>query len=68
MVSVAPLITLRRFFAALILFSSIRFIGKGWIETQIIAPIWLFPFDGFEWLPRPNIQATIGLFTGMIAG
>ena len=68
MISAAPIITLRRFFAVLVLFSSIRFIGKGWIETQILSPVWLFPFDGFEWIPRPNAQGAMGLFVGMIAG
>ena len=68
LVSVAPLVTLRRLFAVLTLCSTIRFIGYGWIDTQILQPNWLFPFDGFEWLPRPNVTGAILLFSGMIFG
>ena len=52
MVSVAPLLTLRRLFAVLVLFSTTRFVWNGWVDTQVLDPIWTFPFDGFEWLPR----------------
>ena len=68
LVSVAPLVTLRRLFAVLTLCSTIRFIGYGWVDMQILKPNWLFPFDGFEWLPRPNVAGAILLFSGMIFG
>ncbi|MBN31756.1 MAG: HTTM domain-containing protein [Crocinitomicaceae bacterium] len=68
LVSSASLVTLRRLFALLTLCSTIRFIAYGWVETQILQPNWLFPFDGFEWLPRPNTEGAILLFTGMILG
>ena len=53
MTSVAPLLTLRRMFAVLVLFSTTRFVWNGWVDTQVLDPIWTFPFDGFEWLHAP---------------
>ena len=68
MISVAPLLTLRRAFAVLVLFSTTRFVWNGWVETQVLDPIWTFPFDGFEWLPRPSYAGAWVLFGGMILG
>ena len=48
MTSVAPLLTLRRLFALLVLFSTTRFVLNGWVETQVLDPFWTFPFDGFR--------------------
>ena len=68
MTSVAPLLTLRRMFAVLVLFSTTRFVFNGWVDTQVLDPIWTFPFDGFEWLPRPSLTGAWVLFSGMILG
>ena len=66
--SVAPLLTLRRLFALLVLFSTLRFVCNGWVHTQVLNPFWTFPFDGFEWLPRPTLMGAWVLFSGMILG
>ena len=66
--SVVPLVTLRRCFALLVLFSTIRFVLNGWVHTQVLDPTWTFPFDGFEWLPRPNVWGAASLFSGMMLG
>ena len=66
--SVVPLVTLRRFFALLVLFSTARFVLNGWVQTQVLDPTWTFPFDGFEWLPRPNRWGAASLFSGMMLG
>ncbi len=65
---IAPLVTLRRMFALLTLFSTLRFILNGWVSTQLLDPIILFPFDGFSWLTRPNGMGAFLLFSGMILG
>lgn len=65
---IAPLVTLRRLFALLTLFSTLRFILNGWVSTQILDPIVLFPFEGFRWLPRPSETGAVLLFSGMILG
>lgn len=68
MVDAAPLITLRRVFALLVLFSTARFVSYGWVGCQLIDPIWTFPFEGFGWLPRPSKLGAVFLFGGMFAG
>ena len=68
MQSVVPLVTLRRCFALLVLFSTARFVLNGWVQTQVLDPVWTFPFDGFEWLPRPNFWGAASLFLGMFVG
>jgi len=51
-VSIAPLITFRITFGAIMLFSIIRFWLNGWIETQYIKPRFYFTYMGFDWV-RP---------------
>ncbi len=68
MIDSAPLITLRRLFGALVVFSTLRFISYDWIDCQILDPLVTFPFEGFEWLPRPNRGGAYTLFAGMLIG
>lgn len=64
----APLVALRLVFAALVLFSTVRFAAYGWIETQIVDPQITFPFWVFASVPRPGWWAAWGLFAAMAAG
>ncbi|WP_394345101.1 HTTM domain-containing protein [Brumimicrobium glaciale] len=48
--AIAPLIMFRIIFGAMLLFSSVRFIMKGWVETQYIEPQFFFGYLGFEWI------------------
>jgi hypothetical protein len=53
---IAPLAVLRMAFGAIMFFSTIRFIVKGWVYDFYIAPKFYFPFYGFEWVkPLPPI-------------
>ncbi|HTB53097.1 MAG TPA: HTTM domain-containing protein [Ferruginibacter sp.] len=62
---IAPLAVLRMAFGAIMLYSTIRFIVKGWIYDFYIAPKVYFPFYGFEWIkPLPAI-AMYAVFTIM---
>jgi len=55
-VSVAPLASFRILFGAMVLFSSIRFVSKGWIELLYIKPKFYFSYEGFSWIqPFPGI-------------
>jgi hypothetical protein len=57
---IAPLAVLRMAFGAIMLFSTIRFIAKGWVYQFYIAPKFYFPFYGFEWVkPLPAIAMYI---------
>jgi len=49
-VSIAPLITFRITFGAIMLFSIIRFWLNGWIKTQYIEPRFYFTYMGFDWV------------------
>ena len=54
-VSIAPLIIFRIIFGALLLFGSVRFVAKGWIQTLYIDPEYFFGYYGFEWVkPLPG--------------
>ena len=64
----APLVALRLVFAGLILFSTLRFIASGWVESQVVQPLVAFPFDWFSWLPRPGLFMAYGLFGAMAFG
>ena len=68
MIDSAPLITLRRLFGAIVVFSTLRFISNGWIDCQILDPLVTFPFEGFAWLPRPSRLGAYTLFAGMLIG
>jgi hypothetical protein len=48
--AIAPLIVFRIIFGAMLLYSILRFIMKGWVETQYIDPQFYFGFLGFEWV------------------
>ena len=51
---IAPLAVLRIAFGAILFISTLRFIGKGWVDEFYVKPIVHFPFYGFEWLqPLP---------------
>src|SRR5450432_1489938 len=51
---IAPLAVLRMAFGAIMLFSTIRFLAKGWVYDFYIAPKFYFSFYGFGWIqPLP---------------
>lgn len=52
----APLATFRIVFGAIMSFSMLRFIAKGWVYELYVAPKVYFPYYGFEWIkPLPEI-------------
>lgn len=54
-VSIAPLVVFRIIFGTLLLFSSARYIAKGWVNDLYIEPELFFGFLGFEWVkPLPG--------------
>lgn len=67
-VHLAPLAVFRILFGALALYSTLRFAAYGWIETLYIDPTLLFPFYGWEWLPRPSAMGMYALFAIMGVG
>ena len=49
-VSIAPLITFRILFGALMLWGGIRFVANGWVERLFLEPRFFFKYYGFEWV------------------
>lgn len=49
-VSIAPLVTFRIIFGAMLLFSTVRFLWLGWVEDHYLAPVFHFKYFGFEWV------------------
>lgn len=47
---IAPLIVFRIIFGALLVFGTLRFLAKGWVETLYIQPSFHFPYLGLEWV------------------
>lgn len=54
--SIAPLASFRMLLGAMLLFSSIRFVAKGWVDLLYIQPKFYFSYEGFEFIrPLPGI-------------
>lgn len=51
-VDILPLAIFRIAFGVLMLFSTLRFIGRGWIDEFYVQPIYHFTYLGFDWI-RP---------------
>ena len=59
-VSIAPLVVFRIAFGLLMLFSTLRYMYLGWVDTQLVEPVLHFSYYGFDWvqpLPRPAMYA-----------
>ncbi|QCK13618.1 HTTM domain-containing protein [Mangrovivirga cuniculi] len=52
--SIAPLITFRVLFGAVMVFSIIRFYLNGWVDEFYIDPDFHFKFFGFYWIQEPS--------------
>ncbi|MEM6297833.1 MAG: HTTM domain-containing protein [Bacteroidota bacterium] len=49
-VSIAPLVTFRIAFGLVMLFSTLRYIWMGWVDTQLVEPILHFSYYSFDWI------------------
>lgn len=58
--SIAPLVTFRVLFGALMLFGAVRFIYSGWIERLYLTPNFFFKYYGFEWVTP---LSEVGIYT-----
>lgn len=61
--SIAPLVTFRIIFGALMVVSTVRFLWLGWVEDHYLQPGLHFKYYGFEWvdvLPDPWMYAVHG--------
>jgi hypothetical protein len=67
-VSAAPIAVYRITFGLLMLFSTIRFIANGWVQSIYINPSFHFSYYGFDWIPYPSSGIIWLLFGLMIVG
>ena len=60
-ISIAPLITFRVIFGAMMLFSTIRFVALGWVKDHFIDAKITFKYYGFGWVQvaSPNMMYAI---------
>ncbi|MEQ8240693.1 MAG: HTTM domain-containing protein [Cyclobacteriaceae bacterium] len=64
-IPVAPLVTFRMIFGLVMLFSCLRYMWMGWVDTQLVDPLLHFHYYGFDWI-RPLPRAGMyGVFTLM---
>ncbi len=62
----AWLVAMRVLIGALVLISAARTIYHGWVEQFFVRPTYMFPYYGFEWLPRPDATTTMAMFVGLV--
>lgn len=65
-IDIAPLVTFRILFGALMAFGAIRFMFSGWIEKLYVEPQFFFKFYGFEWV-QPLGGTGMYMLYGVIA-
>lgn len=66
-VSIAPLVTFRVLFGAIMFASVLRFWANGWIEAQYILPGFHFKYFGFYWVPEISDFGLYAVFAIMAA-
>ncbi|MCB0633207.1 MAG: HTTM domain-containing protein [Lewinella sp.] len=67
-VPIAPLVTFRLVFGAVMVFSTLRFWYLGWINEHFIDTHFTFKFFGFEWVQLLPPAAMYGIHLLMLAG
>ena len=61
----AWLVALRVLLGALITTAASRTLAYGWVERFFVAPEYMFPYAGFEWLGRPDSVTAHALFVAL---
>lgn len=62
----AALVVFRMVFGLMMLYSTIRFISMGWVNSFYIMPKYLFPFEGFYWLKALPATGMYAVFMLMV--
>ncbi|MEM8583654.1 MAG: HTTM domain-containing protein [Bacteroidota bacterium] len=64
-VSIAPLVSFRIVFGLLMLFSTLRYMYMGWVDTQLVDPILHFSYYGFDWVEPMGRTGMYAIFVFM---
>lgn len=62
---IAPIVTLRIAFGAVMFASTLRFMLKGWVDAYYIKPPFHFTFYGFDWVKPLGATGTYLLFVAL---
>lgn len=65
---IAPLVTFRILFGALMAFGAIRFMLQGWVEKLYGEPVFFFKYPGFQWVPVLDTTGMYAVYTIMATG
>lgn len=65
-VSIAPLASFRILFGGMLLFSSIRFVAKGWVSLLYIQPSYYFSYYGLDWIKPLSGNGMYFVYAAMI--
>ena len=65
-IDIAPLITFRILFGALMIFGNIRFMMNGWVEKLYFEPQFFFKYYGFGWVQPLSELGMYFVFTLII--
>jgi len=65
-VSIAPLVSLRIIFGALMLMSTLRYMYMGWVDSQLVDPILHFSYFGFDWMEPVSRVWMYAIFWTMV--
>lgn len=63
---IAPLVSFRIIFGAMMLISTLRFILKGWVEELYVKPKFFFTYLGFDWIQPLDEQGMYMVFLVML--
>ena len=64
-VSIAPLVTFRMAFGLVMLFSTLRYVWMGWVDTQLVEPVLHFSYFGFDWVKPLSRWGMYTVFAAM---
>jgi hypothetical protein len=64
-VSIAPLVTFRLAFGLVMLFSTLRYMYMGWVDSQLVDPILHFSYYGFAWVEPLSRTGMYAIFVLM---
>ena len=65
-ISIAPLIVFRIVFGLIMLFSTLRFVSRGWINDLYVTPKFHFTYYGFDWIKPMDENGMFAIFIILI--
>ncbi|MEO1715301.1 MAG: HTTM domain-containing protein [Bacteroidota bacterium] len=64
-IPIAPLITFRMAFGLVMLFSTVRYMYMGWVDSQLVDAVLHFSYYGFDWVQPLSRLGMYSIFVVM---